>query len=338
MLCDAVTRDGWMTSSRYPTSRLPLFRVLVIRRSERIRQTSAHSFKDCYSQLCLLQLSLISSAHAHTSTFIVNRSIMLENFTKKIVNSLLGSDEGGEDEPLDRQTAHIESGGAHIRPDIDSHWASAMADLIQVSGCSCIWCRRNSESNGDSKVERGQPIQSPHPRIRPRKVRDSPMATTSGVLEVLYPPSYLNTPPALDPEASPPAYDLPPTIPPNTPQIQSTLISSREGRDYIPCTPRLPQLTPESVPSLSTEPLSAYRLPDTSLDVTVPSAQPPHCRSSPRIVQQPIIGLGLEHPTETDDGELPAYSRFDPSRPRFPAASDTLGPYPHISLLSPNLG
>jgi hypothetical protein len=90
---------------------------------------------------------------------------MLQNFTKKLVNSLLGSDEGGEDEFLDRQSvgyhmfadsnsltpsyglqAHIESGGGHIRPDIDSHWASAKADLIQVSGCSCIWCRRNSES------------------------------------------------------------------------------------------------------------------------------------------------------------------------------------------------
>ncbi|KIK40963.1 hypothetical protein CY34DRAFT_806630 [Suillus luteus UH-Slu-Lm8-n1] len=260
---------------------------------------------------------------------------MLENFTKKIVSSLLGSDEGGEDELLDRQTAHIESGGGHIRPDIDSHWASAKADLIQVSGCNCIWCRRSSELDG--KVERGQPSQSPHPRIRPRKVRDSPMATTSGVLEVLYPPSYLNTPPALDPEASPPAYDLPPAIPPNTPntpQTQPALISSREGRDFIPFTPRLP----ESVPTISTEPLSAYHLPDTSLDASVPSAQSPHCRSSPRIARQPIIGLGLEHPTEADDCDLPAYSRFDPSRPRFPAASDTLGPYPHISVLSPNMG
>ncbi|KAG1770438.1 hypothetical protein EDD22DRAFT_865958 [Suillus occidentalis] len=209
-----------------------------------------------------------------------------------------------------------------------------MADLIQVSGCSCIWCRRNSESDGDSQVERGQPSPSPHPRIRPRKMRDSPMATTSGVLDVLYPPSYLNTPPALDPEASPPAYDLPPAIPPNTPQDQPTLISSREGRDFIPFSPRLP----ESVPTHSTEPLSAYRLPDTSLDATVPSAQSSHSRSSPRIARQPIIGLGLEHPTEADDGELPAYSRFDPSRPRFPAASDILGPYPHISVLSPNMG
>lgn len=183
-------------------------------------------------------------------------------------------------------------------------------------------------------MERGQPSQSPHPRIRPRKVRDSPMATTSGVLEVLYPPSYLNTPPALDPEASPPAYDLPPAIPPNTPQTQSPMISSCEGRDFIPFTPRLP----ESVPTLSTELLSAYCLPDTSLDATVLSAQSPHCRSSPRIARQPIIGLGLEHPSEADDGGLPAYSRFDPSRPRFPAASDTLGPYPHISVLSPNMG
>lgn len=265
---------------------------------------------------------------------------MLGHFTKKIVNSLLGSDdsEGGEDEFLDTQTAHVESGGAHIRPDIDSHWASAMADIIQVSGCSCIWCRRNSESDGDLKEEMGQPSQSPHPRIRPRKVRDSPMATTSGVLEVLYPPSYLNTPPALDPEAGPPAYELPPPVPFNTPQVQPTLISSREGRDLIPFTPRLPQLTSEGVPTLPMEPLSSDHLSDTPLDVTVPSAQSPHCQSSTRLARQPITGLGLEYLTEADDVELPAYSRFDPSRPRFPAASDTLGPYPHISILSPNLG
>jgi hypothetical protein len=192
--------------------------------------------------------------------------------------------------------------------------------------------------DGDLKVERGQPSQSPHPRIYPRKVRDSPMATTSGVLEVLYPPSYLNTPPALDPEASPPAYDLPPTIPPNTPQVQPTLISSREGRDFIPFTPRIPQLTPEGFPTPSTEPSSTYHLSNTTLDATVPSAQSPHCRSSNRIMRQATIGLGLEHPTEADNTELPAYSRFDPSRPRLPAASDTLGPYPHISMLSPNLG
>jgi hypothetical protein len=39
---------------------------------------------------------------------------MLETFTKKIVNSLLGSDEGGEDEFLDRQTV-----GYHVFADSD---------------------------------------------------------------------------------------------------------------------------------------------------------------------------------------------------------------------------
>ncbi|KAG1775323.1 hypothetical protein EV702DRAFT_1117824 [Suillus placidus] len=212
-----------------------------------------------------------------------------------------------------------------------------MADTIQVSGCSCIWCRRNSELNGDPKVERGQPTQSPHPRVRPRKVRDSPIATTSGVLEVLYPPSYLNTPMALDPEASPPSYELRPTVPPNTSQVQPRLISSREGRDLIPFTPRLPQITPEGVPVPSTEPVSSYHLSDTPLDVAVPSAPSPR-RPLTRIAGQPITGLGLEPLQEADNVEPPAYSRFDSSRPRFPAASDTLGPYPHISILSPDLG
>jgi hypothetical protein len=87
---------------------------------------------------------------------------MLENFTNQNVNSLSGSDEQGDDGILDRQTvscnmftdcnlltlscgkAYIEPGGAHIRPDINSHWASAMADTIKVLGCSCIWCRRTS--------------------------------------------------------------------------------------------------------------------------------------------------------------------------------------------------
>ncbi|KAG2150476.1 hypothetical protein DEU56DRAFT_780200 [Suillus clintonianus] len=201
---------------------------------------------------------------------------MLQNFTNKVVNSLLGSDEAGSDELLDRQAAQIESGDAHIRPEINSHWASAMADTIQVPGCNCIWCSRNSELDGDPRVERGQPG---HPRNRPRKVRDSPMATTTGVMEVLYPPSYLNTPSTLDPEARPPAYELRPTVPPNTPQS-------------------------------------------------------PRSRPSPRIARQPITGLGLEFPEEANNVEPPAYSRFDSSRPRFPAASDTLGPYPHISMLS----
>ncbi|KAG1815949.1 uncharacterized protein BJ212DRAFT_1481010 [Suillus subaureus] len=260
---------------------------------------------------------------------------MLENFTKNIVKSLLRSD-AGEDEVLDRQTAHIESGGAHIRPDIDNHWASAMGDIIQVSGCSCIWCRRNSESDGDPKVEGGQLSQSPHPRIRPRKVRDSSMATTNGILEVLYPPSYLSTPPVLDPEASPPAYELPLTVPPNTPRVKPPPLFS-PGGDLIPFTPRLPQLTPEGVPTPSTEPVLSYHLSDAPPDVAVPSARS-HRRPSTQIKRQPITGLGLEFPTEAANVEPPAYSRFDSSWTRFPAASDTLGPYPHISILSPNLG
>lgn len=256
---------------------------------------------------------------------------MFENFTKKIVDSLLGSDDEAEHQFLDRQTAYIESDGAYIRPDIDSHWAFAMADTIQVLGCGCIWCRRNSESDGDSQVERGQPSQSPHPHIRPRKVWDSPMATTSEVLEVLYPPSYLDTPTALDPEASPPAYELRPTVPPNTPRDQLPPISSRDGMDLVPFTPRPPQLTP------STDSVSPYHLSDTPLDVAVPSSQSPR-QPLTGIARQPITGNLLESHGKVDNVELPAYSRFDSSQPQFPAASDFLGPYPHISMLSPNLG
>lgn len=186
--------------------------------------------------------------------------------------------------------------------------------------------------DGDSQVERGQLSQSPHPHIRPRKVCDSPMATTSGVLEVLYPLSYLDTPTALDPEASPPAYELRPTVPPNTPQDQLPPISSRDGMNIVPFIPHPPQLTP------STDPVSSYHLSDdTPLDVAVPSSQSPR-QPLTRIVRQPITGNSLESHEEVDNVELPAYSRFDSSRPQFPAASDILGPYPHISVLSPNLG
>lgn len=254
---------------------------------------------------------------------------MFKNFTTKFINLLLCLDEEGSDEFLDEQivgTAHVESGAAHIHPDIDNHWAFAIADTIHVSGCTCIWCRRNSQSDGDSKVERGQLRRSSHPHIYQRTVS---MATTSGVLEVLYPPSYLHTPPALDPEAGPPAYELPPTAPPNTPQ---PLISSREGRDLIRVAPHQPQLTPTP----STEPVPSYHF-NTPIDVAVPSAQSLHRRQTTRIARKPMIGLGLEFPTEADSVEPPAYSRFDSSRPRFPAAFDTLGPYPHISILSPNM-
>ncbi|KAG2119520.1 uncharacterized protein F5147DRAFT_664437 [Suillus discolor] len=206
-----------------------------------------------------------------------------------------------------------------------------MADTIQVLGCVCIWCRRNSESDGDSQVERGQPSQSLHPRIPPRKVCDSPIATTSEVLEVLYPPSHLDTPTALDPEASPPAYELRPTVPPNTPQDQLLPISFRDGRGLVPFTPCPPQVTP------SMDAVSSYHLSDTPLDVAVPSSQSPR-QPSTGIVRQPITGCSLESHKEVDNVEPPAYSRFDSSRPRFPAASDILGPYPHISMLSPNLG
>ena len=87
---------------------------------------------------------------------------MLQNTVK----TLLDPDEEYEDKLLDRQTAscHIFAdcnllilpcgqaqteasihGDPNIRPDIHSHWSSAIADTIQVLGCNCIWCRRNSD-------------------------------------------------------------------------------------------------------------------------------------------------------------------------------------------------
>ncbi|KAG0706106.1 hypothetical protein DFH29DRAFT_903641 [Suillus ampliporus] len=286
---------------------------------------ASHSQIKAFSQSCFFQFFF--SILTHTNTLTHNRSTMLGNFTKKIVHSLLGEDEVDKDELLDRQTAQIQSGVHHIRPDINSHWASAIADTIQVPGCSCIWCWRIDDL--DEEVERGQPSQSSYPPIGSHKVCRSPMATTSEVMEVLYPPSYLNTPSALDPEASPPAYEVQPIVPPNTPQALPPL---REGKGLIPSTPNLTHRTPDGVPT-------SYTL----LDVAVPSTQSASprlspCLAEPRRRSGPIIGLGLESPEAPDKDEPPVYSRFESSRPQFPAASDNLGPYPHISVLSPNLG
>lgn len=94
---------------------------------------------------------------------------MLDNFRKNIVDPLLGRSHHHEadKDDIDSQTVgcHVfsnrnllipccfqvqtESGvhdGSHVRPDIESHWSSAMADTIQVPGCHCIWCMRHDNS------------------------------------------------------------------------------------------------------------------------------------------------------------------------------------------------
>ncbi|OAX42267.1 hypothetical protein K503DRAFT_374866 [Rhizopogon vinicolor AM-OR11-026] len=267
-----------------------------------------------------------------------NRSTMLDNFKKNVVDPLLGCSyevDGDDSEVLDSQTAQLESGvhdGPHVRPDIKSHWLSAIADTIQVAGCHCFWCTRNS--NSAEEVEREQPSQ--YSRVRPHGVRRSSMAARSEVMEVLYPPSYLNRPQGLDPEATPPAYESRTIVPSNTPKVQSPCISPQEDGELellVPASSRLMRHTPQGLLTPSTESVPSYNLSDTDtpfLDLALPSAQSPRPRP-----QLPITGIGLEYP-ECDRDEPPAYSRFDSSRPRFPTAFDILGPYPHISIPFPN--
>lgn len=95
---------------------------------------------------------------------------MLDNFRKNIVDPLLGRShhhhEVDEDDS-DSQTvgyhvfancdlltlgcfqAQTESDihdSSHVRPDIESHWLSAMADTIQVPGCHCFLCMKHDNS------------------------------------------------------------------------------------------------------------------------------------------------------------------------------------------------
>jgi hypothetical protein len=155
----------------------------------------------------------------------------------------------------------------------------------------------------------------------------------SEVMEVLYPPSYLNIPQTLDPEATPPAYESRPTMHSNSPEVLSPCILSREGREFE--SPALAgcRLIPQGLLTSSMVPPS-YSLSDAdtpSLNCAIPSLQSPGSGS-----QLPIADIDFE-PLECSVDELPTYSRFDSSPPRIQPAPDVLGPYPHISILSTHL-
>lgn len=132
------------------------------------------------------------------------------------------------------------------------------------------------------------------------------------IVQVLYPPSYLGTP---RPFSDPPSYF--PSDPPHpargddaeiSPLIFST--TTNEGVLLLGSRPdplaQDPSLT--GVPSQGTP------------SGTVPSVEP-----NPSII---ALGGGILEDAEP----LPAYSRFDQRRPRFPVASDVLGPYPPLPV------
>lgn len=137
-------------------------------------------------------------------------------------------------------------------------------------------------------------------------------------MEVLYPLSYLGTPPAFP---DPPSYILGESNPVNaegdqrenthrTPRISST--TTTEGM-LLPCGHHDPLV---EAPSLT-------GVPSTGAPERVPPPEP----------NAPVVGLGIDILEAAEPP--PAYSRFDENRSRLPVASDVLGPYPHISVLSP---
>ncbi|KAF8441514.1 hypothetical protein L210DRAFT_3537395 [Boletus edulis BED1] len=114
------------------------------------------------------------------------------------------------------------------------------------------------------------------------------------VMEVLYPPSYLGTP---SPLPGPPSYSLNDSIREDDTEVSPLISSAPASQSHSP--PQDPSLT--GVPSQGT-PLNIEPSPP-CLDNDIP-----------------------EEP-------LPSYTRFDQRRPRFPNASDILGPYPPMSVI-----
>jgi hypothetical protein len=135
-------------------------------------------------------------------------------------------------------------------------------------------------------------------------------------MEVLYPISYLGTPPAFP---DPPSYILGDTLP-----------STAHG-DRRECAHRTPltssTTTAEGMPTPSDHHDPLVEAPSLT---GVPSPKAPG-RIPPVEPNAPVVGLGID---VSEDAELlPAYSRFDESRSRLPVASEVLGPYPCLNHL-----
>lgn len=157
------------------------------------------------------------------------------------------------------------------------------------------------------------------PRSRQRRHVCRPLPSTSSIMEVLYPSSYLGAPLAFP---DPPSYFSGDTQPStvqgdlgertrNTPLLSST---TAEGGTLIPSSRPDPLI---EAPSLT----------------GVPSPGAPFARNQPAEPNVPIASLGVDVLEEAEPP--PAYSRFDDSRSHPPVASDVLGPYPPIPVLNP---
>jgi hypothetical protein len=132
-------------------------------------------------------------------------------------------------------------------------------------------------------------------------------------MEVLYSPSHLETP---SPFPDPPSYS------------RDSLASHARGDDS-----EIVPLISSATTSTEGTPLLLSRPDLLTLDPSVtgvPSqgTQTPSTRALLVEPNPPIITLD-----SVPEEPLPAYSQFDQRRPRFPAASDILGPYPPMSVL-----
>ena len=213
-------------------------------------------------------------------------------------------------------------------PIAEQHWAVAMAETC-AAGCTCIFCTRRSVcirrfpldpgshfiSSQDTSVKEDHTRTAP--RSRPRRHIRRSLPSTSTIMEVLYPSSYLCTPAF----PSPPSY-LQGDTHPSTAQEDhrehaehTALISTAAaGETLVPSGHHDPLV---EAPSLTGVPSSGD-----------PSGRIPQAEHNP-----PVVGLGID--VLGDAGPPPAYSRFDESRSCLPIASDVLGPYPDIPALNP---
>ncbi|KAG9308064.1 hypothetical protein JVU11DRAFT_12631 [Chiua virens] len=190
-----------------------------------------------------------------------------------------------------------------------------MAETASTPDCTCILCTRRSDAGTEADHIRTTP------RSRPRRHVRRSLPSTDSIMEVLYSPSYLGTPstfpdpPSYSPgDTQPPAAQTDRVEPTERTSVMSSTTATAKGI-FFPSGRHDPLI---NAPSLTGIPSSG------TLSGRALSAEP----------NAPIASLGIDVLEET--GPPPAYSRFDDSRPRPPVASDVLGPYPPISLLSPS--
>lgn len=135
-------------------------------------------------------------------------------------------------------------------------------------------------------------------------------------MDVLYPSSYMATPPIFP---DPPSYF---SGDPYPSALQENYAERTEGTPLI--SPTTTTAGEARVPSGHRDPIMALPL------MGVPSPGAPSWEVPPAQFHAPVAGLGIDVLPEAEP--LPAYSHFDENPSFHFAASDTLGPYPHISF------